>query len=57
MYGADVGGLSVIYKVFSGSQPETLLWNLTGQQQTSDKDSWKLGRVPVKMDSDHVVWF
>ena len=55
MYGADIGTLQVIYKVFSGSQTEKVIWNLTGQQQISESDPWKYARVPVDMNSDHMV--
>lgn len=55
MFGADIGTLQVVYKVFSGSQPETLIWNLTGQQHNSETSPWKPGRVPISMDADHVV--
>lgn len=55
MFGSDIGTLQVVYKVFSGSQPERVIWNLTGQQQISESDPWKYARVPVDMDADHVV--
>ena len=55
MYGSDIGSLQVIYKVFSGSQKEDLLWNLTGQQHISEDDPWKYARVPINMDADHIV--
>ncbi|XP_057298293.1 MAM and LDL-receptor class A domain-containing protein 2-like isoform X2 [Hydractinia symbiolongicarpus] len=57
MFGADIGTLQVVYKVFSGSQPETLIWNLTGQQHNSETSPWKPGRVPISMDADHVIMF
>ena len=55
MYGAAIGTLQVIYKVFSDSQTEKVIWNLTGQQQISESDPWKYARVPVDMNSDHMV--
>ena len=55
IYGADIGTLQVIYKVFSDSQTEKVIWNLTGQQQISESDPWKYARVPVDMNSDHMV--
>ncbi|XP_047128245.1 MAM and LDL-receptor class A domain-containing protein 1 isoform X1 [Hydra vulgaris] len=57
MYGADIGSLQVVYKVFSGSQSEQLVWNLTGQQQLSDVDQWKFARVPISADTNHVIMF
>ena len=55
MYGADIGSLLVYKKELSGKNPETLLWNITGQQQTSEKDAWAYGQVPINEDADHTV--
>ena len=55
MYGANIGSLQIYKKEFSGSNPETLLWSLKGQQQTSTNAAWKYGRVPINEDADHTV--
>ena len=55
MYGADIGKLNVIYKLPSGANTETLLWNLTGQQQTSQTAAWRYASVPVASNTDHSV--
>lgn len=55
MYGADIGDLEVIYKVFSGSSPEKVIWRLRGQQQISENDKWKNARVPIDMNAPHLV--
>ena len=55
MYGADIGSLNVIYKTPTGAVTETLLWNLTGQQQTSQTQAWLYASVPVTSNTDHSV--
>ena len=55
MYGASIGKLNVIYKTPTGANSETLIWNLTGQQQTSMSDSWRYASVPVSSNADHSV--
>ena len=55
MYGANIGKLNIIYKTPTGANTETLLWNLTGQQQTSQTDAWRYASVPVSSNTDHSV--
>ena len=55
MYGADIGQLNVIYKTPTGAITETMIWNLTGQQQTSQTAPWKYASVPVNSNTDHTV--
>lgn len=55
MYGADIGDLEVIYKVFSGSTPNKVIWRLQGQQHVTENSPWKNARVPIDMSSDHIV--
>lgn len=57
MYGSDIGTLEVIYRVYSGSQPEKVLWRLTGQQHNTENDPWKNARVPIDMNADHSIEF
>eukprot|EP00795_Rhopilema_esculentum_P012712 gene12712-3431_t len=57
MYGADIGKLNVIYKVPTGANTETLIWNLTGQQQTSETEAWRYASVPVASNTDHTIVF
>ncbi len=55
MYGADIGSLNVIYKVPTGAVQETLIWNLTGQQHSTQGSSWSYASVPVSSNADHSV--
>ena len=53
MYGSAIGKLRVFSKIQNGR--ETLLWNLTGQQQPSRTSAWKYASTPMIHDTDHVV--
>jgi len=55
MYGSDIGSLEIVYRVYSGSSPEQVLWRLSGQQHNSEMDAWKNARVPIDMSADHSV--
>lgn len=55
MYGSSIGSLEIIYRVYSGSKPEKVLWRLNGQQHNSEKSPWLNARVPIDMSADHSV--